>query len=274
MPELPEVETYRRFIQETCLHQSIAEVDVQDPKRHLQVDVDEFRAALIGNVFTATERLGKQLFLHTQKGPIVTMHFGMTGNVAYYQDAADQPRFARAEFHFRNGFTFAFLDSRKFGRLGLTETVADFKKRKKLGPDALTLTTQELTQGLAKRKSALKPLLLDQRIAPGIGNWIADEVLFQARLHPERLSQTLTELEIETLATATRQVLETAVRAEAVYRDFPAHFLIHAREWDTAPASVDPKAHLHCPRCQTLIQKTYVGGRATYFCPQCQVVEA
>ncbi|WP_210463273.1 DNA-formamidopyrimidine glycosylase [Rufibacter roseolus] len=271
MPELPEVETYRRFIDETSLFQRIAEVEVQDPKRQLQVDLDDFRRALRGNQFTQTARIGKQLFLETARGPIVTMHFGMTGDVAYYKDEADTPRFARAIFHFENGFKFAFLDSRKFGRLGLTQSVAAFRLQKKLGPDAITLTTEELTQGLAKKKSAIKALLLDQRIAPGVGNWIADEVLFQAQLEPERPADSLQPAEIDRLAASIREVLETAIAAEAIYRDFPSHYLIHAREWDEAPASPTKDAHLHCPRCQTLIQKKYVGGRATYFCPNCQI---
>ncbi|GAB2544896.1 DNA-formamidopyrimidine glycosylase [Rufibacter soli] len=271
MPELPEVETYRKFIEETSLYQPIRDVEVQDPKRQLQVDLDDFRKALMGNQFTGTHRIGKQLFLLTAQGPIVTMHFGMTGDVAYCRDAADTPRFARAVFHFENGFQFAFLDSRKFGRLGLTQSVEAFRKQKKLGPDALTLSTEQLTQGLAKKKSAIKPLLLDQRIAPGVGNWIADEVLFQAQLEPERTADSLLPAEVDRLATAIREVLETAVAAEAVYRDFPSHYLIHAREWDEAPAKGPQGTHLNCPRCQTLIQKKYVGGRATYFCPQCQV---
>ncbi|MFB9863471.1 DNA-formamidopyrimidine glycosylase [Rufibacter immobilis] len=271
MPELPEVETYRRFIEETSLHQTITEVEVQDPKRQLQLDLDDFRRALLRNKFTGTQRIGKQLFLLTAQGPIVTMHFGMTGDVAYYRDAADTPRFARAVFCFENGFKLAFLDSRKFGRIGLTQSVDAFRLQKKLGPDALTLSTEELTQGLANKKSAIKPLLLDQRIAPGVGNWIADEVLFQAQLEPERPAHTLQPPEVDRLASAIREVLATAIAAEAVYRDFPSHYLIHAREWDTAPASPVTDAHLHCPRCQTPIQKKYVGGRATYFCPTCQV---
>lgn len=271
MPELPEVETYRRFIDETCLYQPIAEVEVQDPKRQLLVDLDEFRRLLLHDQFTHTTRLGKQLFLHTQKGTVVTMHFGMTGDVAFYRDEAETPRFARAVFIFQNGYRFAFVDSRKFGRIGLAESVAAFQQKKKLGPDALTLTTQELAKGLQNKKSLLKPLLLDQRIAPGVGNWIADEVLYQARLHPERRANTLTPEEVERLATAIREVLETAIRAEAIYRDFPAHYLIHSREWDEAPTAAATDAHLHCPQCQRLIQKSYVGGRATYFCASCQV---
>jgi formamidopyrimidine-DNA glycosylase len=270
MPELPEVETYRRFIEETSLYLPISEVEMQDPKRQLQVDLDDFRKALRGNQFTGTNRLGKQLFLLTANGPVVTMHFGMTGDVAFYRDDADTPRFARAVFHFQNGFRFAFIDSRKFGRIGLTPSVEAFRQQKKIGPDALTLSTEELTQGLANKKSAIKPLLLDQRIAPGVGNWIADEVLFQAQLEPERPAQSLLPAEIDRLATSIREVLETAIAAEAIYRDFPSHYLIHAREWDEAPAAPVTDAHLHCPRCQTLIQKKYVGGRATYFCPVCQ----
>ncbi|WP_181305236.1 DNA-formamidopyrimidine glycosylase [Rufibacter sp. XAAS-G3-1] len=270
MPELPEVETYRRFIDETSLYQPIAEIEVQDPKRQLQVDLDDFRRALLGNQFTGTNRIGKQLFLLTANGPMVTMHFGMTGDVAFYRAEADTPRFARAVFHFQSGFRFAFVDSRKFGRIGLTPSVEAFRQQKKLGPDALTLSTEELTQGLAKKKSAIKPLLLDQRIAPGVGNWIADEVLFQAQLEPERSALSLLPAEIDRLATSIREVLETAIAAEAIYRDFPSHYLIHAREWDEAPVATTPNAHLNCPRCQRLIQKKYVGGRATYFCPHCQ----
>ncbi|AMM51258.1 DNA-formamidopyrimidine glycosylase [Rufibacter sp. DG15C] len=270
MPELPEVETYRRFIEETSLHQSIAEVDVQDPRRQLQVDLDEFRKALIGHAFTGTHRLGKQLFLFTDHGAVVTMHFGMTGDVAYYKDEAETPRFARAVFIFQNGFRFAFIDSRKFGRIGLTSSVEAFQRQKKLGPDALTITAEELAKGLAKKKGVLKSLLLDQRITPGVGNWIADEVLFQAKLHPERRADTLTSEEINRLAAAIRSVLETAVSAEAIYRDFPVHYLIHAREWDERPSGGAQDAHLHCPHCQTKIEKEYVGGRATYFCPRCQ----
>ncbi|WP_207434235.1 DNA-formamidopyrimidine glycosylase [Sabulibacter ruber] len=271
MPELPEVETYRRFIDETCLYQLITEVEVQDPKRQLLVDLDDFRKALRGNQFIGTQRIGKQLFLLTANGPLVTMHFGMTGDVAYYRDEADTPRFARAVFYFETGFKFAFIDSRKFGRLGLAQSVDAFRQQKKLGPDALTLTTEELTRGIAKKKSAIKPLLLDQRIAPGVGNWIADEVLFQAQLEPERPADTLQPAEIDRLATTIREVLETAIAAEAIYRDFPSHYLIHAREWDDAPVSAETNAHLNCPRCGTFIQKKYVAGRATYFCPTCQV---
>ncbi|WP_192822049.1 DNA-formamidopyrimidine glycosylase [Rufibacter sp. LB8] len=270
MPELPEVETYRRFIDQTCLHLPISEVEVQDPKRQLQLDLDDFRKALVGNQFTSTQRLGKQLFLETQNGPVVHLHFGMTGDVAFYKDESETPRFARAVFHFQNGFKFAFIDSRKFGRLGLTQSVDVFRKQKKLGPDALTITAAALASGLGKKSAAIKTLLLDQRIAPGIGNWLADEVLFQAKLHPERPANSLLAPELETLANAIRDVLETAVAAEAIYRDFPAHYLIHAREWDTAPAAATPDAHLHCPHCQHLIEKKYVGGRATYFCSHCQ----
>ncbi|MFC6997169.1 DNA-formamidopyrimidine glycosylase [Rufibacter roseus] len=271
MPELPEVETFRRFIEETSLGQAISEVEVQDPKRQLLLDLDEFRRALIGNMFTGSQRLGKQLFLFTEKGQVVTIHFGMTGDVAYFKDEADTPRFARTMFHFQNGFKLAILDSRKFGRIGITESVEVFRKQKKLGPDALTITSQELAIGLTRKKAPIKALLLDQRIAPGIGNWIADEVLFQAGLHPERPAGSLVGKEVELLAEKIRDVLKTAIEAEAVYRNFPAHYLIHAREWDTAPAAASADAHLHCPHCASNIQKDYVGGRATYFCSSCQV---
>jgi formamidopyrimidine-DNA glycosylase len=110
---------------------------------------------------------------------------------------------------------------------------------------------------------------MDQSTLAGLGNWIVDDVLFLAGVHPERIASSLSATETERIHAAIREVLLTAIEKEAVYSQFPPHFLIHAREWDTSPHT-DPKAHLLCPRCAQEVRKEYVGGRATYFCPACQ----
>jgi formamidopyrimidine-DNA glycosylase len=120
----------------------------------------------------------------------------------------------------------------------------------------------------------VKPLLLDQSLTAGLGNWIVDEVLFQAKIHPERLGNSLTEKETKALHEAIQLVLSTAIWHEANYRHFPASFLIHAREWDDS-ATPGSDAHTFCPRHpRTKIDKGYVGGRATYTCPRCQPTPA
>ncbi|GAB3295225.1 Fpg/Nei family DNA glycosylase [Hymenobacter tenuis] len=271
MPELPEVETYRRFLHDALLHQTITAVEVRDA-HVLATDEDILRQALIGRTVTDTSRLGKNCFLHLDDGRVLVLHFGMTGDVGAYRDEPDAPRFTRVAFHVASGLRVAFVDPRKFGRIRLAESVAQYQADKKLGPDALDITPEQLGSKLSRRKTILKPLLLDQSITAGLGNWIVDEVLFQAKIHPEQPANTLDTSKFKDLHEAIQVVLQTAISHEATYRDFPAEFLIHAREWDDS-ATPGTDKHQYCPRHPaTKIDKNYVGGRATYTCSQCQTV--
>jgi formamidopyrimidine-DNA glycosylase len=275
MPELPEVETYRRFLDELVLQVPVVGLRILDA--HVLTTPEEtLRAAVVGHRFTSSKRIGKQLLLllDDPPGAALTLHFGMTGDVAAYRDDHDRPRFVRVELTLDGGLRIGFIDPRKFGRVGLASDVTAFLQAKKLGPDALDeLTVTHLAAALTRRKNAvLKAALLDQRLTAGLGNWIVDEVLFQARIHPARRAGDLDPAEVKRLHAAIGLVLRTAVEAEARYRDFPVDFLIHAREWEEAPTGASTT---HCPRHpKTLIQKHYVGGRATYWCERCQPVPA
>ncbi|MFN8349031.1 MAG: DNA-formamidopyrimidine glycosylase family protein [Spirosomataceae bacterium] len=271
MPELPEVETYRRYFEETSLHQPIEFIEVEDRKL-LTTDYATLTETLVGQSFVSTKRVGKNLFVQTKRGNIVHFHFGMTGDLEYYHSSLDRPRHARIIFGFRSGFNLGFICPRKFERIGLVENRESYLKSKKIAPDALEISLEELRHNLRKRKSWIKPVLLDQSTVAGIGNWIVDEVLFQAKIHPERWTQSLTEEETAAIFKAMRYVLETAIEHEARYGRFPASFLIHAREWDVSPYE-EANRHLVCPCGQAEIAQIRVGGRATYFCPQCQSAE-
>ena len=270
MPELPEVETYRRFIDELAVGQTIAAVQVNDA-HVLATPEDQLRAGLVGRTITGTSRLGKNCFLELDNGKVLVLHFGMTGDIGAYRDEPDAPRFTRVALHLEDsGLRLAFIDPRKFGRIRLAESAAAHQLAKKIGPDALAITAAELQQKLSRRKTLLKPLLLDQGITAGLGNWIVDEVLFQAKINPERLGASLLEKEFKALHAAIQLVLTTAIDHEANYKYFPKSFLIHAREWDDA-ATPGSDAHTFCPRhAKVKIEKEYVGGRATYTCPKCQ----
>ncbi len=296
MPELPEVETYRRFLDELALHVPITGVQVLDAQV-LTAPETALRAALVGRHFTASRRVGKNLLLELNPpappppegglsavaeppsaaatpAAALTLHFGMTGDVAAYRDAEDRPRFVRVELTLAGGLRIGFVDPRKFGRVGLTADVPAFLQSKNLGPDAYDgLTADHLAAALGRRKNALlKSALLDQRVTAGLGNWIVDEVLFQAQLHPARRAGTLTSSEVARLHGAIGRVLGTAIAAEARYTDFPPGYLIHARQWEAAPPGASAT---HCPvHPAEAIQKHYVGGRATYWCPVCQPAPA
>ncbi|GAB3246299.1 formamidopyrimidine-DNA glycosylase [Larkinella harenae] len=274
MPELPEVELYRQYLETSSLHQPIEAIDVEDSKL-LTTPFTVLQEALIGRWFTGTHRVGKNLFVLTD-GPdpasesvILHMHFGMTGDLEYYHSSLDRPKYARIVFYFRNGFNLGFICPRKFERIGLIDQIDTYLKRKKIGIDGLKISLSELTQQIRRKKSLIKPVLMDQQTVAGLGNWIVDEVLFQARIHPEKRTELLTEDEVRRLHESIHLVLTTAIRHEAQYRDFPASFLIHVREWDNSPYD-DVEAHKFCPRCGTRIAKSEVGGRTTYFCPHDQ----
>ncbi|CCH56263.1 DNA-formamidopyrimidine glycosylase [Fibrisoma limi BUZ 3] len=271
MPELPEVEIRRQYLETSSLHQTIEHVEVED-KKLLTTDYQTLIEKLIGRQFVGTRRVGKNLFVVTDvPNVIVHMHFGMTGDLEYYHASVDRPRFARIVFAFSNGFNLGFLCPRKFERIGLVDDINAYLERKKIGDDGLAISVEQFAEAVRRKKSLIKPVLLDQSTVAGLGNWIVDEVLFQAYVHPEQRANTLTDAQIHQLHSSIQLVLQTAIRYEATYRDFPVDFLIHVREWDDSPYD-DVEAHKFCPRCRTRIERKDVGGRTTFYCPNEQVI--
>lgn len=271
MPELPEVEIRRQYLETSSLFQAIQHVEVED-KKLLTTDYSTLMNALEGRQFVSTRRVGKNLFILTDNpAVIVRMHFGMTGDLEYYHASLNRPRFARIVFEFATGYNLGFLCPRKFERVGLVSDIDAYLLEKKIGQDGLAITRDTLADLVRRKKALIKPVLLDQHVVAGLGNWIVDEVLFQACVHPEQRADTLTDGQMTQLHQAIQLVLETAIRHEATYRDFPNNFLIHVREWDDSPYD-DVEAHHYCPRCQTRIERATVGGRTTFFCPKEQVV--
>ncbi|MDB5242885.1 MAG: DNA-formamidopyrimidine glycosylase [Spirosoma sp.] len=271
MPELPEVEIRRQYLETSSLFQPIQHIEVED-KKLLTTDYATLTNALVNRQFTGTRRVGKNLFVMTDAPDIsVRMHFGMTGDLAYYHASLDRPRFARIVFEFSSGYNLGFLCPRKFERVGLVSDVDAYLRDKKIGPDGLDISLQELTDRVRRKKMVIKAVLLDQYVVAGLGNWIVDEVLFQALVHPAQRADILTDAQLAQLHDAIHLVLETAIRHEATYRDFPNSFLIHVREWDDSPYD-DVEAHKFCPRCRTRIERSTVGGRTTFYCPNEQLL--
>ncbi|MBO0950195.1 Fpg/Nei family DNA glycosylase [Fibrella forsythiae] len=271
MPELPEVEMRRLYLEATSFDQPIDSITVEDQKL-LTTDFNTLQESLYNRRFLSTKRVGKNLFIYTDNpSVIVRMHFGMTGDLVYYHNSIDRPRHARIVFYFKNGFCLGFVCPRKFERIGLVSDIDAYLKQKKIAPDALSIDVGTLSDKLKKRRSPVKPVLLDQATTAGLGNWIVDEVLFQAMIHPSSISADLSDTQVKAIHDAIHFVLETAIAREANYRDFPPSFLIHARQWDASPYD-DPEAYKFCPRCGTKIEVIEVGGRTTYFCPKEQVI--
>jgi formamidopyrimidine-DNA glycosylase len=261
MPELPEVEMYRRYFEETALNQKISAIEIYHPKV-LDGQEQDFRELLIGEQFKSSGRWGKNLFLQTQNDYIVFMHFGMTGTLDYYNASVETPKYARVVFCFENEFNLAYISKRMFGRLGVVSSIAQYVASKALGKDALDISVDQFTEALAGKNKNIKAALLDQSITAGVGNWIADEILFQAGIYPTSSTKNLNSGQLRVIYDKMKEIMQTAIGVEAVREELPADYITRYGR----------KITIDCPKCKRPIEKTEVGGRGTYACTNCQVV--
>lgn len=272
MPELPDVEAMRRYLQGTSLHQEIEQVEVRAPilvpsdRLPDSAAVQQVEDALVGRSFDSTHRHGKYLFVTLDGAAadddhVLVLHFGMTGGVKYFKQLDDEPEYSRLLFHFANGYHLAYISQRKLGRIDVVSDVAGFVERKDLGPDALDpdLDFQAFKERVGARNAMAKAVLMDQGTIAGVGNVYSDEILFQANIHPRTNMRSLTDQQLEDLFQATRRVLQIAVECQADPRRFPASFIGPDRHEDG-----------QCPACGASLRRTQVWGRTAYFCPNCQ----
>lgn len=244
MPELPEVESVRRLMRRVLKGKRIGRVEVvPDDIVHSGHPPELVEAALLGRRVVEVGRRGKFWWLTLDgDGPTVFGHLGMSGWMrelgtdgkrlhshgdAPLTDEAGRPRFLKLAIHAEDGGGVAFTDPRRFARLWLGESPETDRQVRRLGPDAHEElpSAEELVVRLGRRKTSIKAVLLDQTAFAGIGNWIADEVLFQAGLAPKRLASSLSPEEVGALRESIRSVLEFAVRVDADYNHFPEDWL-------------------------------------------------
>jgi len=261
MPELPEVEMYRRYAEETALNQKILAIEVHHPKV-LGGQEQNFTELLIGDQFNDSQRWGKNLFLQTQHDKILFMHFGMTGTLDYYNASVETPKYARVVFCFENEFKLAYISKRMFGRLGVVSSVANYVASKSLGNDAMDISFDQFTEALAGKNKNIKAALLDQSVTAGVGNWIADEILYQAGIYPTSPTKNLNLDQLRVIYDKMKEIMQTAISVDAVRNELPPHYITRYGR----------KTSIDCPRCKRPVEKTVVGGRGTYACGNCQVV--
>lgn len=261
MPELPEVEAARRRLHAKILGRRIRSAEaVDDPVVFRGITGRALAAALVGRRVRTIGRKGKHLWFELDRRPWPSFHFGMTGSFAMYDEPAKRPRFWRLEIVFAGGLRLAFSDPRRFGRIRLQRDPENEPPIALLGPDPLRdpPTARALAPLLARRRAPLKAVLLDQAVFAGVGNWVADEILYQARLLPTRPAASLTPAEVSRLRTALLSVLRRAVAVRADSDRFPRTWLFHTR-WGRMAGS-------RTARGEAIVHAT-VGGRTTAWVP-------
>jgi formamidopyrimidine-DNA glycosylase len=279
MPELPEVETVRRLMQRVLAGHTLANVEVvEDSIVFKKAPASAIREALIGRKVKAAGRKGKYWWLEMEDEPNLFGHLGMAGWVrevgqptvrlrehgeAPLDDENGRPRFLKLLLTTEEGRRIALTDGRRLARAWLGGSPETDPKMKEVGPDVLTdlPSVESLHKFLSKRKAPVKALLQDQGWISGIGNWIADEVLYHARIAPQRNGNTLSEKEVAAIRKAIQNVVETAVDAGADSSKYPEDWLFHVR-WGGG------RGHdIHMG--QPLIREQ-VGGRTTAWVPSLQ----
>ncbi|PYI47473.1 MAG: formamidopyrimidine-DNA glycosylase [Verrucomicrobia bacterium] len=259
MPELPDVETFKRYLDATSLYQRITGVDVQSAYVLKGVSARELARRLNGRRFESSCRHGKHLFVRTDGDLWLRLHFGMTGSLQYFKREEDAPKHARVLFVFANAHRLAFEDQRKFGEIGLVKDVDEFLKKRGLGPDALDISFSQFQGIFVNHRGALKAILLNQKLIAGIGNIYADEILFRARIHPATESGRVGETTVGRLFRATCYILQKAIEAKADADRMPKSWLLPHRGKGGK-----------CPRCGRELKSATIGGRTAWFCPHCQ----
>ncbi|XP_042389447.1 formamidopyrimidine-DNA glycosylase-like isoform X4 [Zingiber officinale] len=256
MPELPEVEAARRAIEEHCAGKRICECSVaDDPKVIDGVSASELEVTLVGKTIVAALRKGKNLWLRLDSPPFPSFHFGMTGAICIkgvavtkyvrssVSDSDEWPlKYSKVFVKLDDSVEFCFTDKRRFARVRLLKDPQSVPPISELGPDALLelVPVDEFVESLSKKKIAIKALLLDQGFISGIGNWIADEVLYQAKIHPLQIASSLTKESCKSLHKCIREVIKHAVEVDANSSYFPKEWLFHLR-WGKKSGKINGK---------------------------------
>ncbi|TDV43091.1 Fpg/Nei family DNA glycosylase [Actinophytocola oryzae] len=258
MPELPDVETFRRVLARHAVDRPIRRVEVADPGVLRDVGTRRLRTVLRGRRFEQPRRHGKWLVAPTVDGPVLVLHFGMTGSLRWATDGEDRHRHDRVVLTFDEG-ELRYRDMRKLQgvRLVADEAALD-RLLSGLGPDALDVSREEFVETVGGLRRTVKTALVDQELVAGLGNLLADEILWRARVHPRCSCARLGRRELGGLHTAMGAVLRQAVKDGRV----PPR-----RNWLTGHRD-DPDGT--CPRCATPLHHGRVGGRGTVWCPHCQ----
>ncbi|MFF7155135.1 DNA-formamidopyrimidine glycosylase family protein [Streptomyces sp. NPDC008139] len=259
MPELPDVEGFRRTLDSCGRGRQIKKVEVADAGVLRGVSAPRFARALEGRRFVAVERRGKWLIARVEGGAVVLLHFGMTGQLLCSPSTDPPHRHDRVRVLLDGGLELRYRDQRKLQGLRLaTSQAAAERALAGQGPDALAVGREYFRGELGVRRAKVKAVLMDQSALAGLGNLLADEILWRAHLHPATAANQLSGRDVDRLYSTMRQVLHLSVRAQRV----PAR-----RSWLTGHREAKT---LQCPRCGSSLLRGKFAGRTSVWCPYCQ----
>ena len=280
MPELPEVEVIRRDLQAEVVGRKIARAQVRDVPNALRVirrhaSVAEFEAPLAGMTNSRLDRRGKYLLFELDDQLVLVVHLGMSGQLLLSEQSRPIARHTHVVVDFAGGGQLRYVDPRTFGQMFVTERseLGEIPELAGLGRDPIAhdVPVKYLSEAFQRRKTRVKPLLMDQGFLCGLGNIYSDEVLFLSGIRHDRATSAVSDEEIRRLHEAIPQVLNESIEhrgssiADEQYRDpygavgsYQTRLRVYGRQ-------AQP-----CLRCGTPIERARWSNRSTFYCPQCQ----
>ena len=264
MPELPEVERGRKVAELVAVGRKVVRARCADDRI---VFCDQAPRTvsnrLRGRTVRAACRHGKQLWLEFDRGPALLLHFGMTGSLHGYASESERPRFWKIELELQNGHRLAMPDPRRFGRIRLRDDPRNELPVSRLGFDPLLEMPdfKSFKSRIGSRSISVKGLLLDQGFCAGVGNWIADEILYQSGVAPQRPASSLDDHELKEVRRRLGSIIRKAVAVDSVSDRLPRTWLFHHR-WGKPEEA-------RTTRGERIVIET-VAGRTTAWVPEVQ----
>jgi len=270
MPELPEVETFRKYLLQgesgapSILGKKIDNAELLWDGTLAEPEPDEFLSRIQGQFVTGIGRRGKNLLVNLSRDCLI-IHLRMSGELVVEEQTNPFGKHYRLILNFNDGFRLAFINVRKFGRVWLTEDPSSVIGQ--LGPEPLgdDFTPESFHQSLQSHSRQLKYFLLDQKLIAGLGNIYTDESLYRAKLNPARKSDSLSVTESQQLWESIREILREGIQNQGSSIDW----MYQGGDYQKY-LSVYNSEGLPCQRCKTPIKRIKIAQRSTYYCPNCQ----
>ncbi|MFV0396259.1 MAG: DNA-formamidopyrimidine glycosylase [Coprobacillaceae bacterium] len=266
MPELPEVETVRRTLKNFVLDKEIQEISVHYDKI-VEGDTKQFIKLLKGQKIQDIDRIGKYLIFKLDHNAFIS-HLRMEGKYNIVSSDIPVNKHEHITFHFKDGSELRYQDTRKFGRLELTdiENYATNLPLSKLGPEPMDALLEQVYPKLHKSNLPIKTLLLDQTIMAGIGNIYANEICFAMRINPYTPGKKLTKKRVQECIEVSAAILKKAIEQGGT--------TIHSFDSNGIHGLFQVQLQVHmqkiCSICGSEISKEKINGRGTYYCKKCQ----
>jgi len=277
MPELPEVEVVKIFLEDKLLNQKIISIEILNKNSFIGAP-----SSVINTTITQFSRIGKQLSIHLSNGKILLIHLKMTGQLIIDGFMLGHPtktidtKSTRLKFKFNNGVILYFNDQRKFGWVQVFDKDSLKIFQQNLGLDILdkNFIPEYLYSQLQRSRRPVKSVLLDQNFFAGIGNIYANDALFLSNIHPSTPANKITKIQSKNIHKNLIDIMQQSILAGGSTMKDKSYVRPDGSHGNNQFSfRVYQRAGESCLVCQTLIKRIVVGGRGTFLCPKCQKIK-